>query len=291
LLVAPCPWLGLAPAAVRRGEPVCLENVPEDSPNNRGALTSGGRLGRISLLRVTLPSGTMESPDSQRYYELKILEQVEGAPDLPRRVAASKLGVSVKLAHKLLTGLVERGLLHVKKENARRWRYFLTPQGITEKARLTREFIEFSFEFYREARRRSAQACRDLAEAGVKRIAFLGLGELAEIAYLGVQEWNLDLVEVFDRQRAGKAFFGCLVRPIEEIASSRVERILVTSFNPKNPMSPGFLPEQVEADLRMVWVFGGAAERSSPASPGPGDGEGREGAAASEPTPEGVRRS
>ncbi|MGD2175645.1 MAG: hypothetical protein PVJ27_09595, partial [Candidatus Brocadiaceae bacterium] len=115
----------------------------------------------------------MDSPDSNRYYELKILEHVEEKPDLPRRVAASKLGVSVKLAHKLLTGLVERGLLHVRKENPRRWLYFLTPQGVAEKARLTREFIEFSLEFYREARRRSAQVCRDLSEAGLRQIAFL----------------------------------------------------------------------------------------------------------------------
>ncbi|MCK4375287.1 MAG: hypothetical protein KAX19_08160, partial [Candidatus Brocadiae bacterium] len=179
----------------------------------------------------------MESPDSQRYYELKILEQVEAAPELPRRAAASKLGVSVKLAHKLLSGLVERGMLHVTKENSRHWRYFLTPEGLAEKARLTREFIEFSFEFYREARRRSARACRDLSEAGFRRVAFLGLGELAEICYLGVQEWGLELVEVFDRARAGRQFFGCRVRPIEEAPESEAERIIVTSFDPRNPMS------------------------------------------------------
>lgn len=207
----------------------------------------------------------MESPDSQRYYELKILEHVEEVPELPRRVAAAKLGVSVKLAHKLLTGLVERGMLHVRKENARRWRYFLTPQGIAEKARLTGEFIAFSFEFYREARRRSAQVCRDLSEAGVKRIGFLGLGELAEIAYLGVWEWGLELVEVFDRQRAGKTFFGCRARPVEEVRASQAERIIVTSFDRKNPMSPGYLPEQVEADERMVWIFGEPAVRRTEA--------------------------
>ncbi len=201
--------------------------------------------------------------DAHRYYELKILEHVEDRPELPRRVAASKLGVSVKLAHKLLTGLVERGLLHVKKENSRRWRYFLTPQGIAEKAGLTREFIEFSFEFYREARRRSAQVCRDLSEAGGRRVAFLGLGELAEIAYLGVQEWDLELVEVFDRQRAGKTFFGCRVWPVEEAADSQAERIIVTSFDPKNPMLPGFLPERVKAGPRMVWIFGELAGQGS----------------------------
>jgi DNA-binding MarR family transcriptional regulator len=204
----------------------------------------------------------MDSPDSQRYYELKILEHVEAKPDLPRRVAASKLGVSVKLAHKLLTGLVERGMLHVTKDDSRHWRYVVTPKGFAEKARLTREFIEFSFEFYREARRRSAQVCRDLSEGGVKRVAFLGLGELAEIAYLGVQEWDLSLVEVFDAQRSGKAFFGCTVQPVEQVAGCRAERIVVASFNPKNPMSPGFLPEHVQADPRMVWIFGSLADES-----------------------------
>jgi predicted transcriptional regulator len=205
----------------------------------------------------------MESPGSHSYYELKILEHVEAAPDLPRRVAASKLGVSVKLAHKLITGLVERGLLHVKKENSRQWRYFLTARGLAEKARLTREFIEFSFEFYREARRRSAQVCRDLSEAGMRRIAFLGLGELAEITYLGVQEWGLELTEVFDWERVGRMFFGCRVRPPAEMASAQAERIVVTSFDPENPMGPGFLPASVQADRRMVWIFGEMCEGGS----------------------------
>lgn len=198
----------------------------------------------------------MDSLDSHRYYELKILEHVGDGQELPRRVAARKLGVSVKLAHKLLSGLVERGLLHVKKENARRWRYFLTPGGVAEKARLTREFLEFSLEFYREARRRSAQVCRDLSEGGVRRIAFLGLGELAEIAYLGVREWGLELAEVYDGSRVGREFFGRQVQPLEDVPASGAEAIVVTSFNPEHPMTPRWLPAPVKADKRMVWIFG-----------------------------------
>lgn len=224
----------------------------------------------VTVSNVT--RGHMASPDSHRYYELKILEQVEEVPELPRRTAAAKLGVSVKLAHKLLSGLVERGMLHVRKENARRWRYFLTPRGISEKARLTREFIEFSFEFYREARRRSARVCRDMAESGVRRVAFLGLGELAEIAYLGVQEWGLELVEVFDSGRAGRSFFGCVARPAAQIVDAQAERIVVTTFHPKDPMRPRFLPEQVQSDPRMVWIFGELRE----AAPSPTDNTARE---------------
>ncbi|MCD6415710.1 MAG: hypothetical protein J7M08_03305 [Planctomycetes bacterium] len=198
----------------------------------------------------------MDSPNSHQYYELKILQEVEGQPELPRRTAASKLGVSVKLAHKLLTGLVERGLLHVKKENPRRWLYFLTGRGIAEKARLTREFIEFSLQYYKEARKRSAQVCRDLSEAGARRVAFLGLGELAEITYLGVQEWELELIEVFDTQKAGEHFFGCIVYPARDALRSKADRIIVTAFNPEHPMTPRYLPDEVEAQERMVWIFG-----------------------------------
>ena len=199
----------------------------------------------------------MNSLDSNRYYELKILEHVADRPELPRRVAARKLGVSVKLAHKLLTGLVERGLLHVTKADARHWRYVLTPGGVAEKTRLTREFLEFSLQFYREARRRSAQVCRDLSESGVRRIAFLGLGELAEIAYLGVREWGLELVEVYDGPNAGRTFFGCLVQPLEAAPQAGAEAIVVTAFNPEHPMTPRWLPGPVQADGRMVWIFGG----------------------------------
>jgi len=131
--------------------------------------------------------------DRNALFELEILKHVEQTPRLNNRMAASKLGVSVKLAHEVLKKMMARGLLHVKKEHARRWDYFLTPHGLAEKTRLTYEFLDFSLQFYREARRRSAQLCRDLSESGVKRVAFLGAGEMAEIVYLGVVEWGFKL--------------------------------------------------------------------------------------------------
>ena len=126
--------------------------------------------------------------DKNTLLELEILKHVEQSPQLNNRMAARKLGVSVKLAHQVLRKMVSKGLLHVRKEHARRWDYFLTPQGISEKTRLTYEFLEFSLQFYREARRRSARLCRTISESGVKRVAFLGAGEMAEIVYLGVVE-------------------------------------------------------------------------------------------------------
>src|SRR3990172_8324088 len=118
--------------------------------------------------------------DKHAYHTFQILEHVEKTPLLTNRRLANKLNVSVKLAHSLLTQLVTKGLLHIRKRNSRRWDYFLTPQGIAEKARLTYEFLDFTMQFYREARKRSAQVLSQLKKEGVERIAFLGVSELAE---------------------------------------------------------------------------------------------------------------
>jgi len=193
--------------------------------------------------------------DRSALHELEILKHVEQSPRLNNRMAANKLGASVKLAHATLKKMVAKGLLHVKKEHARRWDYFLTPRGIAEKARLTYEFLDFSMQFYREARRRSAQLCRDLAEHGCKRVAFLGAGEMAEIVYLGVVEWGLDLVEVFDQQKNGEKFMGKPVRPWSQVTSANCEKLVICLYDKSHPMTANFLPEGVKRDKKMVWVF------------------------------------
>ena len=206
--------------------------------------------------------------DRHDYHTFQILEHVEKSRRVTNRRMASKLDVSVKLAHSLLGQLVKKGLLHIRKYNSRRWDYSLTPKGIAEKARLTYQFLDFTMQFYREARRRSAEVLAGLHKQGVKRIAFLGVSEMAEIAFLGVQEHELELVEVFDDSRAGENFLGLNVSPIEGMKKkSDIEKILVTAYDPALPMGERYLPpsvlssgggylSDVAGDERLVWVFG-----------------------------------
>ena len=204
--------------------------------------------------------------DRHAYHTFQILDHVEKSPLVTNRRVASKLNVSVKLAHGLLKQLVRKGLLHIRKHNSRRWDYFLTPKGIAEKAQLTYDFMDFTMQFYREARRRSAEVLAELRKDGVGRIAFLGVSELGEIAFLGIQEQKLLLVDVFDNARAGQEFLGLKVRPIAEMKESSAQKILVTAFDPALPMAEHFLPPGAasasrkngaapEKDERLLWVF------------------------------------
>ncbi len=197
----------------------------------------------------------MLSPEKNELFELEILKHVEETPLLNNRMAAVKLGCSVKLAHELLHKMVARGLLHVKKLHSRRWDYFITPHGISEKARLTYEFLDFSMHFYHEARKESSKVCLSLAETGRRKIAFLGANDMAEITYLGVKEWNLELVEIFD-DISKTSFLGHPILPSSKLDESRADAIIVCKYEKKNPLSANYLPENLPKSPKMVWVFG-----------------------------------
>ncbi|KKR03863.1 MAG: hypothetical protein UT30_C0017G0002 [Candidatus Uhrbacteria bacterium GW2011_GWF2_39_13] len=185
--------------------------------------------------------------------ELEVLRHVEESPLLTNRRMADKLGVSVKLAHAILRGMVKRGLFHIKKHHSRRWDYFLTPKGLAEKVRLTREFLEFSMQFYQEARKASSQVCRDIAESGKRKIAFMGAGDLAEIAYLGVKEWNLELIEIYDDEK--ESFLGIPVKKLDRISTSSSDYIIVCLYDKSKPMAERYLPQNIRAMDNMRWIF------------------------------------
>jgi DNA-binding MarR family transcriptional regulator len=193
--------------------------------------------------------------DRHAYHNFKIMGEIEQSPRMTNRSAARKLGVSVKLAHEILAKLAKKGLLHIRKHNSRRWDYFLTPHGIAEKARLTVQFLDFSMEFYREARRHSAEALKKMHDAGGHSVAFLGATELAEIASLGAREWGQTIVDIFDDRRKGDQLLGLVVRPLMELENTRADHILVTAFDPAEPMARGYVPRGVAEDSRLVWVF------------------------------------
>ncbi|MCH2205930.1 MAG: winged helix-turn-helix transcriptional regulator [Lentisphaerales bacterium] len=192
--------------------------------------------------------------DQSQYHELEILKTVDEDSLLNNRKAASKLGVSVKLAHTTLSRMVEKGLLNIKKENSRKWHYFLTPQGILEKARLTVSFFEFSIQFYKEARKLSAQLCRNLSECERKRVILLGNGELAEITYLGIQEWGLELIDVISTEGQTAKFMDMTTISINENFKKH-DAMIVCLYDPSLPMGSLYLPEGVEKSDKMEWIF------------------------------------
>ena len=70
---------------------------------------------------------------------------------------------------------------------------------------------------------------------------------------------------MFDDENAGGRFLRLKVRSTTEIDGSAAQRIIVTSFDPKQPMSADYLPPNVADDDRFVWIFAGAAQAAQAA--------------------------
>ena len=162
---------------------------------------------------------------------LKILEKVDNDTVPSQRDLARDLNISLGLVNSFIKRLVKKGYFKVTHIPKNRVRYLLTPKGASEKTRLTYLYIQQSYNFYREARQKLRDLYHGLEKEGVSRVVFYGAGDLAEIAYLSLQETNIELVAVFDDEKKGKRFMRFTVANPEHMLSLSFDRILITSIN------------------------------------------------------------
>jgi NADPH-dependent 2,4-dienoyl-CoA reductase/sulfur reductase-like enzyme len=116
-------------------------------------------------------------------------------------------------------------------------KYLLTPKGITERTRLTYEYMQYSFSLLRESRHFLRDRFAALAEAGRKRVVFVGVGEAAELADLTLRELGLELVAVADDAAAGSLFLGREVVPLTALQGLDFDQAVVTSFDRPAPLA------------------------------------------------------
>ncbi len=162
---------------------------------------------------------------------LKILEKVANESTPSQRDLARDLNISLGLVNSFIKRLAKKGYFKIGHLPKNRIRYILTPRGVTEKSRLTYEYIRHSFEFYRETRQMLRDLYAELETQGVRRIVFYGAGDLAEIAYLSLQQSCIELVAVVDDGKAGNNFMEYTVVHTDRIESLWFDRILITSVN------------------------------------------------------------
>lgn len=72
---------------------------------------------------------------------LGVLTAAEAQDGISQRTLAADLGVAVGLVNAYVKRCVRKGLLKVSQVPARRYRYYLTPAGFAEKAKLTGEYL------------------------------------------------------------------------------------------------------------------------------------------------------
>lgn len=135
-------------------------------------------------------------PVANDHLMLGVLSLVEGQGDVSQRSVARHLGVALGLANSYVRRCVRKGFIKVAQAPARRYRYYLTPQGFAEKSRLTAAYLQSSLQFFGVARTQCEAVLKRCADCGWTRIAAFGVGDLADIFGLLAREWPLAVVRV-----------------------------------------------------------------------------------------------
>jgi hypothetical protein len=133
---------------------------------------------------------------------LGMLNAVEENSVLTQRSLARELGIALGLANAYLKRCVTKGYIKVTHAPAKRYAYYLTPQGFAEKSRLTAQYLAISFDFFRLARSQCSALFVECETRGWTRIALCGAGELAEIAVLCAESHAVTLIGLVERTGA-----------------------------------------------------------------------------------------
>lgn len=100
----------------------------------------------------------------------RLLKHLEAHPDVSQRALAAELGMSLGKLNYCLRAVIEKGWVKAgnfkNSKNKRAYAYYLTPQGIEEKARVTARFLRRKLREYEDMEREIEELRRELAASG-----------------------------------------------------------------------------------------------------------------------------
>ena len=161
---------------------------------------------------------------------LDLLNSVERDGGQSQRRLASELGIALGLVNAYLRRSVKKGLLKATAAPARRYIYYLTPQGFAEKSRLTVEYLSVSFSFFRRAKAECGVLFSTAADRGFHRVALAGISDLAEIAMICALDTGVKVTAVVDANSTLSRFIGVQVVPSFDAIVGSCDAVLITDL-------------------------------------------------------------
>ena len=138
-----------------------------------------------------------EINDTQ-FRDLALLQEIEADPDISQAKLAEKLGVAIGTVNWYLKRMLNKGLIKVKRAQRRKLRYIITPEGLNLRAKLTIDYIQQSFNLFREVQQKVRGLLDDLQRHGENEIRLVGDGDIAEVCRLTCIENQFTLTETKD---------------------------------------------------------------------------------------------
>jgi DNA-binding MarR family transcriptional regulator len=170
------------------------------------------------------------SPEADHFKSLQILDELSNNDSITQRDLSKRLGIALGLVNSYIKNLVKKGYITVKTIPSKRYAYYLTPKGFTEKTRLTYHLLHDYTRIYREAKNNLKQLFNEMSNKGIRKVVFAGADEVAEIAYITLQETELVLIGIVDNEIKNDKFFGKDIKPLLAIKDMNCDCIVITSY-------------------------------------------------------------
>ncbi len=163
---------------------------------------------------------------------LQLLEEISRDSSASQRKLSERLGVALGVTNACLKKMANKGYIKIKGINHKRISYFLTPDGFSEKARLTYHFLEYTVHYYIDLKKNLAEKLDSISKQGVKRAVFYGAGDVMEVAFVISHEVNIEILGIIDDDKAkqGTKKFNFIIGGPETIPGLKPDAIIVTSI-------------------------------------------------------------
>ena len=180
-------------------------------------------------------SNVQASDDNDNRVVRGLLESIERDGAQTQRHLAQELGIALGLVNAYLKRCVGKGFVKVRQAPARRYAYYLTPQGFAEKSRLTMDYLSYSMGFFRVARKDCGAVFEDARHRGFRRLALVGKSDLAEICIICGLESGIEIALVVDASAGAARFVGVPVVDSFDGLETQVDAVVITDMLTTRP--------------------------------------------------------
>ena len=181
---------------------------------------------------------------------INFFSQLEKKKIISQSSLAKNVLISLGMANALLKKAISKGFVKAKSAPYKRYIYYLTKDGFTEKSRLVREYLDSSLDFFNKAKSAYQKILIDVKKKKYE-IILVGEGDLVDICKLSILHENLKVTGhlKLTKQKKFIYLYNYSKKPKENSAFVIVESKnpqliydkLSSSFYSKNIYFPKFL--------------------------------------------------
>tara|TARA_B100000886_G_C20398350_1_gene481447 strand:+ start:599 stop:1222 length:624 start_codon:yes stop_codon:yes gene_type:complete len=153
--------------------------------------------------------------------ELDFLSSLEEGKEVTQKNISNSISISIGLVNAFIKTFVKKGIIKVQQAPYKRFVYYLTPEGFSEKSKLVLEYITDSLSLFRSLR----VELNAIFSHDKKTSYYLyGISEISEIAILSANEIGAKISGVVDKSSKKKIYFNL---PVYKVLPKNLDNIKV----------------------------------------------------------------